>query len=200
MFLKIKRKINTELDVKSISDEELIAIYKDTSENYILSELFERYTHLIFGVCMKYLKNEEECKDAVMQVFEQLFTKLRTQEIQNFKSWIYTVSKNFCLMKIRHEQSVRKHKVEYYANMQQEIMESTELFHHLDKAENKDKVPKLRKGIEQLKTDQRKCIELLYLQEKSYKEVAEMTGYSLKQVKSYIQNGKRNLKIFLENE
>ena len=200
MFLKIKRKINTELDVKSISDEELIAIYKDTSENHILSELFERYTHLIFGVCMKYLKNEEECKDAVMQVFEQLFTKLRTQEIQNFKSWIYTVSKNFCLMKIRHEQSVRKHKVEYYANMQQEIMESTEVFHQFNKEELNNRIPKLQKGIEQLKTDQRKCIELLYLQEKSYKEVAEMTGYSLKQVKSYIQNGKRNLKIFLENE
>ena len=200
MFLKIKRKINTELDVKSISDEELIAIYKDTSENHILSELFERYTHLIFGVCMKYLKNEEECKDAVMQVFEQLFTKLRTQEIQNFKSWIYTVSKNFCLMKIRHEQTVRKQKDEYYTIIQQEIMESTELFHHLDKVKENDRVPKLQKGIEQLKTDQRKCIELLYLQEKSYKEVAEMTGYSLKQVKSYIQNGKRNLKIFLENE
>ncbi len=200
MFLKIKRKINTELDVKSISDEELIAISKDTSENHILSELFERYTHLIFGVCMKYLKNEEECKDAVMQVFEQLFTKLRTQEIQNFKSWIYTVSKNFCLMKIRHEQSVRKHKVEYYANMQQEIMESTEVFHQFNKEELNNRIPKLQKGIEQLKTDQRKCIELLYLQEKSYKEVAEMTGYSLKQVKSYIQNGKRNLKIFLENE
>jgi RNA polymerase sigma factor (sigma-70 family) len=200
MFLKIKRKNKSELDIKSISDEELITRYKDTPNNTILSELFERYTHLIFGVCMKYLKNEEESKDAVMQVFEQLFTKLKSHEIQNFKSWIYTVSKNFCLMKIRHEQSVRKHKDEYYAIKQQEIMESTGFNHPINNDELNDSIPKLQKGIEQLKTNQRKCIELLYLQEKSYKEVADITGFSLKQVKSHIQNGKRNLKIILENE
>ncbi|MCD4730246.1 MAG: sigma-70 family RNA polymerase sigma factor, partial [Bacteroidales bacterium] len=113
---------------------------------------------------------------------------------------IYTVSKNFCLMKIRHERTVQKYKHEYTKNMQQEIMESTDFFHHLNKEELNDRIPKLKKGIEQLKADQRRCIELLYLQEKSYKEVSEMTGFSLKQVKSYIQNGKRNLKIFLENE
>lgn len=200
MFLKIKRKLKPELDIKSFSDEELIAQYKDTSDNIIFSELFDRYTHLIFGVCMKYLKNEEESKDAVMQVFEQLFTKLKTQEIQSFKSWIYTVAKNFCLMKIRHEQSLRKHKDEFTANLQQEFMESTEFFHHLDIEELNDRIPKLKKGIEQLKSDQRRCIDLLYLQDKSYKEVADITGYSMKQVKSYIQNGKRNLKIILENE
>jgi len=200
MFLKIKRKLNPGLDIKSFSDEELIVRYKDSPDNTIISELFDRYTHLVFGVSMKYLKNEEESKDAVMQIFEQLFSKLKTQEIQHFKSWIYTVSKNHCLMKIRHEQSVRKYKDEYYANMQQEIMESAELYHHLNKEEINDRIPKLKKGIDQLKADQRRCIELLYLQEKSYKEVAEMTGFSLKQVKSYIQNGKRNLKIFLENE
>ncbi len=200
MFLKFKRKITSELDIKSFTDEELIVKYKDSADNNIISELFERYTHLIFGVCMKYLKNEEESKDAVMQIFEQLLTKLKTQEIQYFKSWIYTVSKNHCLMQIRHEHTALKYKHEYYENMQQEIMESTELFHHLNKEEINDRIPKLKKGIEQLKADQHRCIELLYLQEKSYKEVAEMTGFSLKQVKSYIQNGKRNLRIFLENE
>ena len=200
MFLKFKRKITSELDIKSFTDEELIVRYKDSADNNIISELFDRYTHLIFGVCMKYLKNKEDSKDAVMQIFEQLLSKLRTQEIKNFKSWIYTVSKNHCLMHIRHERTTKKYKVEYYENMQQEIMESTELFHHLNKEEINDRIPKLKKGIDQLKADQRRCIELLYLQEKSYKEVAEMTGFSLKQVKSYIQNGKRNLKIFLENE
>jgi len=200
MFLKFKRKITSELDIKSFTDEELIVRYKDSADNNIISELFDRYTHLIFGVCMKYLKNKEDSKDAVMQIFEQLLSKLRTQEIQNFKSWIYTVSKNHCLMQIRHEHTTKKYKVEYYENMQQEIMESTELFHHLNKEEINDRIPKLKKGIDQLKADQRRCIELLYLQEKSYKEVSEMTGFSLKQVKSYIQNGKRNLKIFLENE
>jgi RNA polymerase sigma-70 factor (ECF subfamily) len=149
---------------------------------------------------MKYLKNQEDSKDAVMQVFEQLFTKLKTQEIQNFKSWIYTVTKNHCLMKIRHEQSVLKHKEVYYSKIQEEIMEFDVQDHPYKEEELNSQIPTLEKGIEQLNTNQRRCIELLYLQDKSYKEVADITGYSMKQVKSYIQNGKRNLKIYLGNE
>jgi len=200
MFLKIKRKFAAESDIESFSDEELIFRYKNSSDNSLISVLFERYTHLILGVCMKYLKNEEESKDAVMQIFEQLFDKLKTQEIKYFKSWIYTVSKNHCLMKIRHDQSVEKHKEAYYADIQQEIMESADMFHPINKDTQNDMIPKLKKGIEQLKDGQRRCIELLYLQDKSYKEVAEMTGYSMNKVKSYIQNGKRNLRIYLEEK
>ena len=200
MFLKVKRKTKSNLDLKSLSDEELIHHFKTSFDNSIISELFERYTHLLFGVCMKYLKNQEDSKDAVMQVFEQLFEKLKTQNIQNFKSWIYTVAKNHCLMKIRHDQTILKHREVVYSKMQEEIMEFTETNHPYKEEELNSPIPKLKKGIEQLNVSQRRCIELLYLQDKSYKEVADITGYSMKQVKSYIQNGKRNLKIYLGNE
>ena len=200
MFLKISSKSKSEHDLQSLSDEELIKSFKKQANNIYIGELFERYTHLVFGVCLKYLKNEEDSKDAVMQVFEELPQKITDFKILNFKSWLYSVAKNHCLMKLRKDKTSQKARVEVYENIRHEIMESPEVF-HLNNEENADKrISQLEKGITALKTEQRKCIELLYLQNKSYNEVAELTGYNLKKVKSYIQNGKRNLKIFMESE
>ena len=198
MFLKFK--LNKEKSIRLFSDEELIISYKKSKENRFIGELFERYTHLVFGVCMKYLKNEEDSKDAVMEIFEDLHYKLSDHDISNFKSWIYSVSKNHCLMILRKKKSEERMKEGVYENSQQDFMESLDLFHPINKENLNDKIPKLKKGIELLKAEQKKCIELLYLQNKSYKEVAEITGYSMKKVKSYIQNGKRNLKIYLEEK
>ncbi len=198
MFLKFKS--NKENDIHSFSDEELINSYKKSKDNKFIGELFERYTHLVFGVCMKYLKNEEDSKDAVMEIFEDFHYKLSNHDISNFKSWIYSVSKNHCLMILRKKKSEERMKEGVYENSQQDFMESLDLFHPINKENLNDKIPRLKKGIELLKAEQKKCIELLYLQNKSYKEVAEITGYSMKKVKSYIQNGKRNLKIYLEEK
>ncbi len=199
MFLKISFKSKSESELKSLSDDELINAYKKQANNIYFGELFERYTHLLFGVCMKYLKNEEDSKDAVMQVFEELPRKINNFEINNFKSWIYSVAKNHCLMKLRKDKTKVNARLEVYENIRHEIMESAEVFHLNNENDPEKKISKLQRGITTLKTEQRKCIELLYLQNKSYNEVADQTGYSLKKVKSYIQNGKRNLKIFMEN-
>ena len=51
--------------------------------------------------------------------------------------------------------------------------------------------------MELLNPEQKQTVELFYLQEKSYKEIVDQTGFSMNDVKSYIQNGKRNLKIML---
>jgi len=200
MFLKFNSKSKTGQKLKDFTDEELIEAYKKQQDNKIIGELFERYTHLIFGVCMKYLKNEEKSKDAVMIVFEELSGKMLRFEISNFKSWLYSVAKNHCLMHLRKETSELKHKVDIYKDFQQDIMESDNWLHHKDDENNGKITEKLHKGITQLKAEQRVCIEMLYLQNKSYREVADITGYDLKKVKSYIQNGKRNLKIYLENK
>jgi RNA polymerase sigma-70 factor (ECF subfamily) len=149
---------------------------------------------------MKYLKDEEESKDAVMQIFENLLVSLDKQEIGYFKSWIYTVSKNHCLMFLRKSGSIEKAKMQYQENIRQEVMESADIFHLHNKMDIEDRIPGLQIAIGKLNEEQRRCIELLYLQDKSYQEVAMITGYSLKQVKSYIQNGKRNLKNYLETK
>jgi len=199
MFLKIIFRNKQENDCKSLSDEELIRYYKTTQNNNCQTELFDRYTHLVFGVCMKYLKDEEESKDAVMQVFENLMISLNKQEISNLKSWIYTVTKNHCLMFLRKSASAEKARTAYQQNSRQEVMESSDIFHLHSTLDYENKIPQLQKAIEKLNEEQRRCIELIYLQEKSYQEVSMITGYSLKQVKSYIQNGRRNLKNYMES-
>jgi RNA polymerase sigma factor (sigma-70 family) len=180
------------------SDLELIAEYKNTENKLFVGILYKRYSHLVLGLSLKYLKNEDEAKDAVMQIFEKLFADLLKHQIEFFKSWLYTYSKNFCLMIIRTRQSKLKKEIELENNA--DLFMETESGLHLNKAEEKEKqFVALENAINDLKDEQKKCIDLFYLKEKSYVEIAEITGFSINEVKSYIQNGKRNLKIKLGN-
>lgn len=179
------------------TDNELIAEYKTTRNNVFVGILYKRYSHLVLGLSLKYLKDENEAKDAVMQVFEKLLGDLLKFNIEYFKSWLYTFSKNHCLQIIRAKQSRLKKEIDLKINADS-FME-TESGSHLNKAEEKEtQYTLLEKAIEGLNEDQRRCIELFYLKERSYQDIAEITGYSMNEVKSYIQNGKRNLKIKLE--
>ncbi len=179
------------------SDLELLAEYKSTNNKVLVGILYKRYSHLVLGLSLKYLKNQDEAKDAVMQIFEKLFTDLLKHQIEFFKSWLYTYSKNFCLQIIRTRQSKLKKEIELENNA--DLFMETENGLHLNKTEEKEKqFVALEQAIDELNDEQKKCVELFYLKEKSYVEIAEMTGFSLNEVKSYIQNGKRNLKIKLE--
>lgn len=165
----------------------------------ILGTLFKRYSHLVFGVCMKYLKNEAMAEDMSMQVFEKLITSLKEHEIQNFRPWLHMVTRNECLMHLRKQKGQQVTELEpSRTENDDEVMEFA-AEEHLDDVEWKEmQLDVLEEGIKSLNEEQRLCIELFYLQKKSYQEVADLTGYDLKKVKSYIQNGKRNLRIFME--
>lgn len=181
------------------SDASIIAQYKRTNNTALIGLLFERYTHLVYGVCLKYLKHEEDSKDAVMQIFEDLINKLKIHEIENFKSWLYSVTKNHCLMKLRSnkkEVPLFEDTAEKRPNL---VMEFEEELHLLSENNSENKYDVLHEVIRQLKEEQSRCITLMYIENKSYKEISEITGYGLKKVKSYIQNGKRNLKLILSS-
>jgi RNA polymerase sigma-70 factor (ECF subfamily) len=181
------------------SDLELVELYKQTSDNRHVGELFNRYTHLVFGVCMKYLKDEEESRDAVMLIFEKLLTDLKRFEIQNFAPWLHRLTQNFCLMYLRQKERDFK-RTENLKNNVYADMESQPNWHLSDEADS-DALPTQIRNIEEalkhLKENQRLCLVLFYLEEKSYQEVAAQTGFSLGEVKSYIQNGRRNIKKLL---
>lgn len=148
--------------------------------------------HLVYGVCFNYLKDEEASNDAVMHIFEELVTKLKIHTVQNFKSWLYVLARNHCLMLLR--AASKNISVKLDAN----IMENR-AFEHLDIDDTKEnRLNVMEKCLKELPEEQRKSINLFYLQEKCYKEVSEITGYDMLKVKSYIQNGKRNLKICIE--
>lgn len=176
------------------NDAELIANYKKSGDKQAIGILFERYSHLVFGVCMKYLKDEEESRDAVLVIFENLLEDLNKFEIKNFSSWIHAVARNYCLMHLRKQKSLFRQHNEYEldvitaAQNPGEINEEEQLENMLNH---------LRNAIQDLGEEQRACIELFYLHGKCYNDVADLTGFTLNQVKSYIQNGKRNLKQML---
>jgi len=183
--------------IKKLSDKDLIAEYKSSKNKDFVGELYTRYTQMVFLISMKYLKDEEKAQDAVMQIFEKLFKDLLKHEIGNFKGWLHTVTRNHCLIKLRTEKTLIKNQ-QGYKKDSESFMESEPDFHQTVKEEEEKKLTSLEEAIEVLKPKQKTCIKLFYLEEKSYTEVAETTGFTMKEVKSFIQNGKRNLKIILE--
>lgn len=174
------------------TDEELLRAYRQSGDLEKLGALYDRYMPLVYGLCLKYLKDEEKSKDAVMQIFEQLITKLRAHDVGNFKGWLYTLARNYCLMDLR---AAGKQE---FTSLDEAVMESGD-FVHLNMEELREsQLSRMEQCLETLPEEQRTCIDLFYLQQKSYREIAEFTGYDAAKVKSYIQNGKRNLKICIE--
>lgn len=197
LYLYFKSQVIYNEKYNHFSDNELITEYKNTKNNVFVGILYKRYSHLVLGLSLKYLKDEDEAKDAVMQIFEKLLADLLKFNIEYFKSWLYSFSKNHCLMIIRTKQSKLKKEIDLQIHADS-FME-TETNSHPNRAEEKEvQYTLLEKAIEELNEDQRKCIKLFYLKERSYNEIADETGYTLNEVKSFIQNGKRNLKIKLE--
>jgi RNA polymerase sigma factor (sigma-70 family) len=178
--------------IQEQDDAELIRSYKQSGSLEVLGQLYNKYMPLVFGVCLNYLKDEESGKDAVMQIFEELVVKLRVHEVQNFKSWLHVLTRNHCLM------AIRKSSKNETVSLEDAFVENTD-FVHLDMDDTKErKLSIMEACMEKLPEEQKVTVDLFYLQEKCYKEVADITGYDMLKVKSYIQNGKRNLKNCIE--
>ncbi len=176
-----------------ITDAELLQNFYKDHDNKWLGILLPRYTLLLLGVCMKYLKNEEDARDCVQQIFLKVIKELRKYEVEYFKSWIYMIARNHCLMKLRNHKNMTLELNEHEAVA---ANAETDKKIHIEK----DKLlQRMEAALNKLNTEQKLCVKLFYLQKKSYSEVADITGFSMMQVKSYLQNGKRNLKLLIEN-
>ena len=178
----------------SLSDAELVEQYKCSAGLAVLGDLYQRYMDLVYGVCLKYLKEPEDAQDAVMAIFEELVTKLQKHEVENFKSWLYTLAKNHCLMRLRS----RKRKP--VISMNEEFMQSGESGHLENVMLREENFKQLEYCMGQLGADQRKIIEAFYLQGKCYNEISSETGIEWNTIRSYIQNGRRNLKLCMERQ
>ncbi len=180
--------------IKHIDDKDLLNKFYSDHNNEWLGELLPRYTLLLFGVCMKYLKNEEDAKDCVQQIFLKAINELHKYKVEYFKSWIYMIAKNHCLMKLRDK---GKYSVEITEQMAAapDTTDDRNLLFEKDNALNK-----MQTALQLLNHEQQLCVTLFYLEKKSYMDIATKTGLTMMQVKSNIQNGKRNLKLLLEKK
>ena len=178
--------------INHIDDKELLQKFYSDHNNDWLGILLPRYTLLLLGVCMKYLKNEEDAKDAVQQIFLKVINELHKYKVDYFKSWVYMIAKNHCLMKLRDK---GKYSVEINDKI---IVAADEINDKTSYVEKDIALNRMQLALQQLNNEQQQCIILFYLEKKSYTEIAAYTGFSMMQVKSNIQNGKRNLKLALE--
>ncbi|PKR80118.1 RNA polymerase subunit sigma-24 [Brumimicrobium salinarum] len=182
--MRIRRK-----EIAKKTDDELIQLYRQTSNEDFIGELYRRYGHLVMGTCMNYLKNKTTAEDFVMEIFMDLGTKLKKHEIKYFKSWLFILTKNKCLMLLRKKQ-------QHHLPIAEEIIEDS---NEVEEKELQEiKLTLLEKAIAELMPPQDQIIKLFYLEKKTYKEVSELLNITIKKVKSGVQNGKRNLKIKLK--
>lgn len=188
--LAFLRKISSE----TTSDAELVAQYQNGNDLAVLGNLYNRYMELVYGVCLKYLKNPDDAQDSVMAIFEELITKLQKHQVDSFKSWLYTLAKNHCLMKLRAGKKTGTVKIA------DDLMQSEENLHLQDVLDREEHFKQLEYCMGQLGDEQRRTIDLFYLQGKCYQEIAAETGLEWNRVRSFIQNGRRNLKICMESQ
>jgi len=185
--------VNPKLN-KHISDQELLEKFYADRDNQWLGILLERYTLLLLGVCMKYLKNEELARDSVQQIFLKAITELQKYRVEYFKSWIYMVAKNHCLMQLRDKPG--KNTIEVKDSIPAETDETDKESLLL----NEKTYEYMGEALKELNADQQLCVTLFYMEKKSYHQITEQTGYSMMQVKSHIQNGKRNMRLLIEKK
>ncbi|SEJ81596.1 RNA polymerase sigma-70 factor, ECF subfamily [Dyadobacter sp. SG02] len=181
-------------DHKPVSEADQLAAYRRSGDVAVLGALYAPYMDMVFGVSFQYLRNEEDSKDAVMQIFEKLIIDLKQHEVSNLKSWLHSVARNHCLMKLRSARTLAGFEV--IEDVEHELHLATQPEDnplHLD-----GRLDALDECMQKLTYEQRVSIELFYMQDKCYRDIAGATGFDMSKVKSYIQNGKRNLKICVE--
>jgi RNA polymerase sigma-70 factor (ECF subfamily) len=176
----------------SLTDKEMVTLYKESGDMSVLGELYQRYMELVYGVCLKYFKEPETAKDSVMQIFEELVSKLKKHEVDNFKGWLHQVAKNHCLMQLRTPKNLK------IVEFKSAFVQSEENVHLNGVLEKEENFKKLEFCLGTLMEEQRIAIKLFYLDGKCYNEIVEMTGHDWNQVRSFIQNGRRNLKNCME--
>jgi RNA polymerase sigma-70 factor (ECF subfamily) len=178
----------------SLSDEEVIQTYKKSGDVKVLGDLYANYMDLVYGTCLKYLKDTEAAKDSTLSIFEELVVKLQKHEVTHFKGWLHQVAKNYCLMQLRSEKKFSKIEADV------SLMQNEESVHLNGELEKEENVKQLHFCLGQLNEEQRIVVELFYLQGKCYKEISKQTGIEWNKVRSFIQNGRRNLKICMDKQ
>lgn len=181
-----------EKDKNQFTDDELVHLYRADGDLNILGTLYQRYMDLVYGVCLKYIKDQEAAKDAVINIYEELIAKLKQHEVSNFKGWLYTLARNHCLLQLRKEKG--KGTVEIPTT----FMQSEEMLHLDGVLQKETRLSLMESCLEQLGQEQKICVKLFYLEGKCYNDITAQTGIDWNKVRSYIQNGRRNLKLCME--
>lgn len=180
------------------SDEVLLAEFKKTGNQELFADLFKKHVKPVYGTCLFYLQDKAEAQDATMQIFEKLLLDIKNQNVQNFKAWLGFVVRNHCISQIRKNKTKHKNQQAFYEfEYSEPILEEEE---NIARVGEERLLQQMKNCLPKLKEAQRLCVELFYLKQQTYQQIVEQTNYTLNEVKSHIQNGKRNLKLLIEQQ
>jgi RNA polymerase sigma-70 factor (ECF subfamily) len=179
------------------ADNSLTEEYRKKGDKALIGELFNRYSGFVLAICMKYVHEKDLAEELTVEIFESLFHNLKIHKVEFFKTWLYSVSRNHCLLHLRNNKTYRKHSYSY-GKEQNTFVDSEEDMYPSEEITKNEEICSVEESLSMLKPEQKLCVELFYLQGKTYTEISSSSGYELKKVKSYIQNGKRNIKLIME--
>ncbi|MBL7961624.1 sigma-70 family RNA polymerase sigma factor [bacterium] len=181
---------------RNFTDGELIESYRHSRDERYLSELFSRYAYLVYFLCNKYFDTKVDSDDAAIEIFTKISNKLLEIDVKNFKSWLYHVTKNFCLDKVNKNNNIQCEFVPISDDDENLFMQ----FPQFDRlmGTNADQVELLQEAVRKLDPEQKECVKLFYFKKKSYNEIMEIKQWDMDKVRSRLQNARRNIIMYLE--
>lgn len=188
--------------IASLPDADLIKQFQRDQQRICVSVLYRRYEHLVYGNAAQYFPDHNDRQDIVGEVFEKVMRKLPTTQVESFSSWLFVMTRNVCISRLRKrppEQSSSDNWEEVEKKSGQ-FMENAAVTRLMNEGDPERQLTLLRQALAELNGEQRQCVQLFFLEEKSYREIAELTAFPIKKVKSMLQNGKRNLRIQLSKK
>jgi len=180
----------------ALSDEDLLAHYQRSGETHYLGQLYERYLPMVYGVCLNILRDAHAAEDAVMGIYEELSRKVQAHQIEVFRGWLYTLTRNYCLMELRRK---KRMPTDYHPPENLVHYDAITPASEFEIARPSD-VERLQLCLQGLPNKQRQSIQQFYFEGKSYQEIAQQLEEDVGKVRSYIQNGRRNLRLCLEKQ
>ncbi|MFQ5674351.1 MAG: RNA polymerase sigma factor [bacterium] len=175
-------------------DNATIRSYLETRDVRYLGRLYEAYKKTIFWHCLKMVGNEEDAKDLASETFIRTFDRIEDFKLgAPFCPWLMRIATNLCIDHLR-----KKNRYKFYKF--DETHSAVAIQNESEPKQPMISGERIIEKLKKLKPLQKRCFCLFYIHNLTYKQIAELTGYPLGKVRSYIQNGKRNFKLLMEKQ
>ncbi|MEL6655687.1 MAG: sigma-70 family RNA polymerase sigma factor [Bacteroidota bacterium] len=175
------------------SDEELVRQFQQSGDRFLLGLLLRRYSQSILGTCHYYLRQPQDAEDAAMEVCELIVRQLqKPKEIKRFKDWVFIIARNYCFRKLKDNKRLTELSTEW----EKDFLNSDVQYELGDTLYVQEEAlyARVDAEIQQLNEQQRLCLTAFYWQGEKYKDIAARYGMTTDEVRSAIQNGRRNLR------
>ena len=157
-----------------------------------MSDFFVLYREDVLGLCYYYTRDVELSKDLTMDTFETYLKRGKKGPVINdIKSYLLGIARNLCMAHFKKSKRTQ--------SIEESVLQFME-YEDENAPNGEEVIDRLMMSMCKLTTDQRRCVELFFIKGCSYNQISKKLNFSYNEVKSFIQNGKRNLKKLMIQE